>query len=130
MRRFTGSYAENGKETRKAAREAAGNICIRCKHPNDFSSGHVLTTHHFDGNKANDAWYNLMALCQRCHLHIQNKVDPQIPFFFQHTEWAKPYMAGFYAHKYEGREITHEEAIKRLDELLSYECREPKNHAK
>jgi hypothetical protein len=123
MRRFTGNYAADGKETRRAAREAAGNRCIRCKHPNCVASGHVLTTHHFDGNKANDVWWNLMALCQRCHLKVQNKVDPEVPFFFEHSEWMKPYVAGFYAHKYEGRMITREEAIARLEELLSYELR-------
>lgn len=121
MRRFTGEYAADGKQTRKAAREAAGNKCIRCGHPNDFASGHVLTTHHFDGNKANDAWWNLMALCQRCHLKVQAKVDPEIPFFLEHSEWAKPHMAGFYAWKYEGRMITREEANERMVDLLMYE---------
>jgi hypothetical protein len=123
LRRFTGEYAKDGKQTRRAAREAAGNKCIRCGHPNDFASGHVLTTHHFDGNKANDEWWNLMALCQRCHLKVQGKVDPRIPFFLEHSDWMKPYVAGFYAHKYEGRNITRAEAMSRMGELLSYEFR-------
>ena len=55
------------------------------------------------------------------HLHIQGKVDPEIPFFLEHTEWVKPYVAGFYAHKYEDRMITREEAKERLEELLAYE---------
>lgn len=121
MRRFTGEYAPNGKETRKAARDAAGNKCIRCGHPNDLASGHVLTTHHFDGNKSNDEWWNLMALCQRCHLKVQCRVDPRIPYFLEHSEWAKPYIAGFYAFKYEGRLITRIEAEERMEELLAYE---------
>lgn len=120
-RRFTGEYASDGKATRRAVREAAGNRCIRCGHPNDVSTGHVLTTHHFDGNKANDQWWNLMALCQRCHLRVQNKVDPRIPFFLEHSEWMKPYVAGFYASKYEGLSLTREEVMARLSELLSYE---------
>lgn len=119
--RFKGEYAPDGKQTRRAAREAAGNKCIRCGHPNDFASGHVLTTHHFDGDKSNDAWWNLMALCQRCHLKVQGKVDPRIPFFLEHSEWAKPYMAGFYAKKYEGKDIPREEAELRMAELLAYE---------
>ncbi len=123
MKHFPGTYNADGKAMRKAAREAAGNKCIRCLHPNDFASGHVLTTHHFDGNKANDAWWNLLALCQRCHLKIQNKVDPAIPFFFPHSEWLKPYVAGFYAWKYEGRMLTRNEVDARLDELLGYELR-------
>ncbi len=73
----------------------------------------ILTVHHMDGNKSNDAWWNTLPLCQRCHLHFQCKVDPDIPFFFEHSDWAKPYIAGFYAWKYEGEE--------RLDELLAHE---------
>jgi hypothetical protein len=81
----------------------------------------VLTVHHLDGDKANDAWWNTLALCQRCHLQIQTTVDPRIPYFLEHSDWFKPYVAGFYAHKYEGKMITREEAMERLDELLSYE---------
>lgn len=81
----------------------------------------VLTVHHFDGNKANDVWWNCLPLCQRCHLTIQTKVDPRIPWFLEHSEWIRPYVAGFYAHKYEGKIITREEAMACLDELLAYE---------
>lgn len=121
MRRFTNDYNRDGKEKRKAAREAAGNRCIRCGHANE--PGWILTTHHFDGDKSNDAWYNLLALCQRCHLHIQGKVDPEVPFFFEHSAWLKPYVAGFYAKKYAGLDLTREEVMARLDELLAYERR-------
>lgn len=81
----------------------------------------ILTVHHLDGNKANCSWWNLLALCQRCHLTVQGSVKPETPWFLEHSEWFKPYVAGFYAHKYEGREITREEAAQRLDELLAYE---------
>lgn len=81
----------------------------------------VLTVHHLDGDKANDAWSNTLALCQRCHLQVQTTVDPRIPWFLEHSDWFKPYAAGFYAKKYEGREITRKEAMERLDELLAYE---------
>jgi hypothetical protein len=81
----------------------------------------ILTVHHFDGDKSNDAWWNTLALCQRCHLTIQCRVDPEMPFFFEHSEWAKPYVAGFYAWKYEGRQITRAEAEARMDQLLAYE---------
>jgi hypothetical protein len=60
-------------------------------------------------------------LCQVCHLKIQGKVDPEIPFIFEHSDWLKPFVAGFYAKKYEGRLITREEAERRMDELLAYE---------
>lgn len=121
MRRFTNDYNPDGKLKRQQARERVGNKCIRCGSPS--VPGRILTTHHFDGDKANDAWYNLLPLCQVCHLHIQGKVDPEVPFFLEHSDWLKPYVAGFYAWKYEGRIIGFEEAIHRMDELLAYELR-------
>jgi hypothetical protein len=117
--RFQNDYNPDGKEKRRQAREAAGNKCLRCG--STSVPGKILTTHHFDGNKANDEWWNLLALCQVCHLKIQGKVDPEIPFIFEHSDWLKPFVAGFYAKKYEGRLITREEAERRMDELLAYE---------
>lgn len=85
----------------------------------------ILTVHHFDGDKANDRWWNHLPLCQKCHLQFQNKVDPNVPFFFEHSPWLKPYVAGFYAKKYEGKDLTREAVDARLDELLAWECRVP-----
>lgn len=121
MRRFTNNYNADGQQKRREARERAGNKCIRCGSPS--VPGKILTTHHFDGNKANDAWWNLLALCQVCHLQVQSKVDPETPWFLEHSDWLKPYVAGFYAHKYEGRMIERAEAETRLNELLAYERR-------
>ena len=81
----------------------------------------ILTVHHLDGQKDNDAWWNTLALCQRCHLQIQTKVDPNIPFIFEHSPWFQPYAAGFYAKKYLGLDLTREQVMARLDELLSLE---------
>lgn len=81
----------------------------------------ILTVHHLDGRKDNDAWWNLLSLCQRCHLQIQSRVDPEVPWMLEHSPWFRVYVCGFYAKKYEGREITREEAIERMDELLAYE---------
>ena len=119
MRRFRGKYNIDGKEARRAARESAGNRCVRCGGAS--VPGRILTTHHFDGDKSNDAWWNLLPLCQVCHLQIQAKVDPEVPFFLEHSEWMRPYVAGFYAHKYEGRMITRDEATQRQVELLANE---------
>lgn len=121
MRRFTNTYNYDGKEKRRQARESVGNICIRCK--SHSVPGKILTTHHFDGDKSNDEWWNLLPLCQVCHLQIQGKVDPETPFFLEHSEWLKPYVAGFYAKKYEGRNIDRDEANNRMQELLAHECR-------
>lgn len=119
MRRFTGQYNADGKKARFDARARAGFKCIRCGSPS--VAGKILTTHHFDGDKSNDAWWNLLALCQVCHLQIQARVDPEIPWFLDHSDWMKPYVAGFYAWKYENRMITREEAESRMLELLAYE---------
>lgn len=121
MKNFRNNYNLNGKEARRAARERAGNKCIRCGSPS--VPGRILTTHHFDGDKSNDQWWNLLALCQVCHLQIQGRVDPDQPYFLEHSDWLKPYVAGFYAKKYEGRNITEDEARARMTELLAYENR-------
>jgi hypothetical protein len=81
----------------------------------------ILTVHHMDGDKSNCEWWNLLALCQRCHLTIQTRLNPELTYFLEHSAWAKPYVAGFYAKKYEGKLITRDEAVARMDELLRYE---------
>lgn len=81
----------------------------------------ILTVHHLDGDKSNCVWWNLLSLCQRCHLTIQSRVNPAIPYFLEHSAWFRPYVAGYYAKRYEGRDITREEAVARMDELLAYE---------
>lgn len=81
----------------------------------------IGTVHHMDGNKSNCAWWNLLALCQRCHLTIQTKVNPDQPFMLEHSDWFKPYAAGFYAKKYEGRDLTRQQAVAEMDRLLAYE---------
>ncbi len=116
-----GEYPPDRNELHDRVRAEAGGKCIRCGHPDDLESGHVLTVHHFDGNKSNSAWWNLMALCQRCHLKVQGRVNPEITYFLEHSEWAKPYIAGFYAKKYECRSITREKAMAHMDELLAHE---------
>lgn len=109
------------KALHNAVRAEAGDRCIRCGHVHEVETGYVLTVHHFDGNTANNDWWNLMALCQRCHLKVQGRVNPSIPYFLEHSEWAKPYVAGFYAQKYLGLTLTREETMARLDELLALE---------
>jgi hypothetical protein len=43
----------------------------------------ILTTHHLDGDKSNDQWWNTLSLCQRCHLQVQTRIDPHIPYFLE-----------------------------------------------
>ena len=81
----------------------------------------VLTVHHLDGDKGNSAWWNLAALCQVCHLQIQGKVTMEQIYALEHSEWFKPYVAGYYAKTYQDRHLTREEVMAELDELLSLE---------
>ena len=43
------------------------------------------------------------------------------PFFLEHTDWFKPYVAGFYAWKYLHEDLARAEAEARLEELLALE---------
>jgi hypothetical protein len=78
----------------------------------------ILTVHHIDGNKLNCRWWNLAALCQRCHLTIQGRVKLNRPWLLDHSEWFRPYVAGYYAATLLGEELDRDETMSRLDEFL------------
>lgn len=86
----------------------------RCTHPKDDKL-RQLTVHHLDGRKDNCRWWNLLALCQKCHLEIQGKVIPERPFLWEHSDWFKPYAAGFYAYWYGKMETSREVVMLDLD---------------
>jgi hypothetical protein len=81
----------------------------------------ILTVHHLDGDKANCRWWNLAALCQRCHLTIQGRVQLHRVWPWEHSDWFKPYAAGWYARSYLAEDLDREEVDARLDELLALE---------
>lgn len=89
-----GVYPKDWPEIARQVKERAGWKCERCGHENDRLTGHVLTTHHLDGNGANCEPWNLAALCQRCHLHIQGKVNMFQDYLLEHSEWMKPHVEG------------------------------------
>lgn len=91
-----GDYPENWKEIAEGVKNEADWKCVRCGHVHDVSAGYMLTVHHLDLNKSNCEWWNLVALCQRCHLQIQHKVVMEQVYMFEHSEWFKPYV-GYYA---------------------------------
>jgi hypothetical protein len=105
-----GEYAPDWPEVAKAVKDAAGWTCIRCGHAHSVDGGRILTVHHLDGDKGNNAWWNLLALCQRCHLSVQGRVLPERPWLWSHSAWFIPYVCGFYAHYYAGMTITREAA--------------------
>jgi hypothetical protein len=81
----------------------------------------VLTVHHLDGDKANNRWWNLAVLCQRCHLEIQAKVVMERVYPHEHSEWFKPHAAAYYAFVYLDERLNREKTLARLDELLALE---------
>jgi len=57
-------------------------------------------------------------------LSIQARVNPDQPYFLEHSEWIKPYAAGFYAWKYLNDEYPKDGILDDptlMDELLSLE---------
>ena len=118
-RKSTGLYPENWQEIATAVKDAAGWRCVRCGHPHDSKNGYCLTVHHLDLNPANCEWWNIPALCQRCHLSIQSRVIMDRQWLFDHTDWFKPYVAGYYAATVLGESLTREQVEGRMEELLS-----------
>jgi hypothetical protein len=83
-------YPADWPEIAEKIKNEAGWRCEHCDHPHHPPSGHTLTTHHLDGDKANCSYGNLVALCQRCHLSIQAKYHPAQGFgwFATPPAWA------------------------------------------
>jgi len=91
----TGEYPYNWKEIADKIKYDNNNCCERCHRPHNPPAGYTLTVHHLDGNKSNNEYWNLAALCQRCHLTIQGKVLMEQIYMFDHTDWFKPHVDGY-----------------------------------
>jgi len=112
-----------GFEERGAGEDVntAGNVLRLRPHSLVEAQWRILTVHHLIGVKADLRWWNLAALCQRCHLEIQGRVRMEQVYPHEHSEWFKPYAAGYYAATYLGEDLTREQTEARLDELLALE---------
>ncbi len=97
-RHSRGVYPTDWPEVAEQVKRDAGWKCIRCAHHHSPETGYCLTVHHLDMDPSNNAWWNLLALCQRCHLQIQARVVLEQAWMFEHSQWIKPYVAGYYAH--------------------------------
>ena len=75
-----------------SVKDSANWRCLRCAQPHDPAAGYTLTVHHLDGDKNNCHLRNLVALCQRCHLHLQAKINVQQSWMFGPPDWLKPYL--------------------------------------
>lgn len=121
-RRSTSAYPPDWPAIAKRVKEEAGWACVRCGVPHQPAAGYGLTVHHLDLSPANCRWWNLVPLCQRCHLQIQAKVVLERPWVMaEHTSWFRPYVAGWYAWRYLGEHLCRAEVMARLDELLELE---------
>ena len=117
-----GEYPADWPAIAAGVKDAARWRCVRCDAPHLREGWTILTVHHLDGDKGNCRWWNLLALCQRCHLSIQGRVNPDRPWVMaEHTPWFRPYVAAFYALKYLGEDLSREDVMARLDELLGLE---------
>ena len=97
MSKFIGEYPSEWDEIQLRIKQHANWQCERCFHINDPEHGYTLTVHHLDNDKSNCADWNLAALCQRCHLHIQGKVEMKQIWMFEHSDWMKPHVEGYLA---------------------------------
>lgn len=88
-------YPKNWREIADRVKAKAGWRCERCNHINDVKTGHVLTVRHLVPDKALCEEWNLAALCQRCHLHIEAKVNMFQDYFMEHSPWFIPHLEGF-----------------------------------
>ncbi len=92
---LTGDYPTDWKEIADRIKDAAGRKCERCSHEHDVAAGYMLTVHHLDLHKPNVADWNLAALCQKCHLRIQGRVDFYQEYMLAHTPWMQLHVDGF-----------------------------------
>jgi 5-methylcytosine-specific restriction endonuclease McrA len=118
-RKSISDYTPDWPEIAKKVKNEAGWKCVRCGHHHEVETGYVLTVHHLDLDPANNEWWNIPPLCQRCHLHIQGKVIMERKWMFDHSDWFKPYAAGYYAYQH-GLPADHDYVMAHLDELLEY----------
>jgi hypothetical protein len=73
-------YPDNWEEIATAMKQLTDWTCEHCGHEHDPAHGYTLTVHHLDKNPANCTYENLVVLCQRCHLQIQQTYKPgQMP---------------------------------------------------
>jgi len=90
----SGTYPADWPQIAVRVKDRAASRCVRCLMHHAPANGYTLTVHHLDGNKTNCEDWNLAALCQRCHLTIQARVNMQQGFLFPdlHADWFRPFL--------------------------------------
>ena len=92
-------YPKDWKLISQAIIKNQNNICYFCpaeNHKSHWKTGSkvVLTTHHIDGNLKNNSRYNLIALCQRCHLRLDLEKHLSKRFKIDKNYWIKKVKQG------------------------------------
>lgn len=82
------TYPNNWEDIARQIKDQAGWECEHCGYPHAPDRGRCLTVHHLDMDKANCNDTNLVALCQKCHLHIQAVYKPGQTMMFDPYPWA------------------------------------------
>lgn len=139
-----GEYPTDWPTISRRTKDDARNRCVRCGHRFHYSTGeslpcdimcrvsrrcranvilgrggiHNFGVHHLDGDKGNVRWWNLLPLCNSCHLSIQARVDPEQAYLWEHSDWFKPFVAGFYAWQ-RGLEVERAEIERDLPKYLA-----------
>lgn len=113
-------YPDNWADIAAVIKDLAKWRCVRCN--TKHRPKRYLTVHHLIPAKQIPwltVWWNLPAMCQSCHLKVENKIKMFQPWMFEHSEWFKPYVAGFYAWCNE-LPYDRESVAKRQREYLFY----------
>jgi hypothetical protein len=88
-------YPDDWYQIAKRIKDLARWKCERCGHPHEPKRGRTLTVHHLVPDKFLVDDWNLAALCQKCHLYIQRRVDMFQTYLLPHSEWFIPHLVGF-----------------------------------
>lgn len=113
------AYPDNWDQIASTVKLLAGDRCVKCGHPpegawkvfpdsgkgrapcddlcshtNDDSQ-RVLTVHHLDMFPPNCAWWNLIALCQVCHLTVQARYHLHQYYLLDPPDWLKRHIEGW-----------------------------------
>ena len=81
-------YPPDWEAIAERVKDEAGWCCEHCGHSHEVCTGYMLGVHHLDRDPSNCAPENLVALCQRCHLHIQVRFIPgQVVMSFARPGW-------------------------------------------
>jgi hypothetical protein len=95
-RTLLGDYPAEWPGVAWLVKSIAGWRCERCGRPNSGTNdGFCLTVHHLDGLKSNLQLWNLAALCAKCHLKIQSRVNFYQVWAFEHSRWMAVHVDGY-----------------------------------